>query len=579
MIEVKKVSYAFPQKELYKDITFTIEDGQHCAFIGSSGCGKSTLVDMIMDREKYLYDGKIEIDETYRIGYISQFYEVDRDTDITVFDYVAEVFTTKHKEMEDICLAMETAEDLEPLLEAYQNALDAFDAIDGNDYENAILKRLGQADLLAHKDQRMADLSGGEFKLIQVIKEMLLHPQLLIMDEPDAFLDFENLNALKSLINNHKETLLVITHNRYLLNHCFNKIIHLENKQLQEYDGRFIDYNFELLQTKIDTLEASIEDTEEIARNEKLIGKLRFIATYNTEASRGKALKARVKIQERLMARRTKAPFVFIQQPDVRLHAGVALDDGPAVDVKGFDAAYDDILLEDVNFTIAPGDKVALIGANGTGKTTILRALMQNNHPAIHFHPEAKVSYLSQAHDEVLADDKTIINTFVDLGMDSTRAIRSLIGSYGFSEDYLHQKVSALSGGEKNILQLAMMSVEHGNILLMDEPTSHLDMYAQIALEEAIEKYDGALLMISHDYYSIANCMDYVLIIDNKTVRKMSMRKFRKTIYAKHFDKNYLEIEQKKKAVETKIAFALQRMDFEKARKLSEELEEHIGQL
>ena len=152
----------------------------------------------------------------------------------------------------------------------------------------------------------ISELSGGEFKLIQVIKEMLNKPDLLIMDEPDVFLDFENLNALKNLINSHKKTILLITHNRYLLNHCFNKIIHLENTELQEFDGRFIDYNLSLLQSKIETQEIFVAEEEEIARNEELINILREKATYNSEASRGRALKARVKIQERLQERRIR---------------------------------------------------------------------------------------------------------------------------------------------------------------------------------------------------------------------------------------------------------------------------------
>ena len=135
---------------------------------------------------------------------------------------------------------MVTTDDIETVLEKYQEALDAFDAIDGDNYENNINKKLNIADFGNHRDRMISELSGGEFKLIQVIKEMLNNPDLMIMDEPDVFLDFENLNALKNLINSHKKTILVITHNRYLLNHCFNKIIHLENTELQEFDGRYI---------------------------------------------------------------------------------------------------------------------------------------------------------------------------------------------------------------------------------------------------------------------------------------------------------------------------------------------------
>ena len=145
--------------------------------------------------------------------------------------------------------------------------------------------------------------------------------------------------------------------------------------------------------------------------------------------------------------------------------------------------------------------------------------------------------------------------------------------NYNFLEEVLNQKIESLSGGEKNLLQFAKISVSNANLLLLDEPTSHLDTYSQIALENALKDYNGAILMISHDFYSIVNCMDYALIIDDKTIRKMSMRKFRKMIYARHFDKDYLELEQKKKELETKVELALKDMDFTLAKTLCVELE------
>ncbi|MFR3072751.1 MAG: ATP-binding cassette domain-containing protein [Paeniclostridium sp.] len=275
MIKIDNLSYSLPQKDLYNKVSFTLEDGQHCAFIGASGSGKSTLIDIIMDPEKYVFDGKLEMNPNLRIGYVSQFSQLDKIKETTVFEYIAEEFIKLENEIASICSEMENSSDIDTLLEKYQEALDAFDAIDGDDYESNINKKLNLANLAKHKDKMISELSGGEFKLIQVIKEMLNNPDLMIMDEPDVFLDFENLNALKDLINSHKKTILVITHNRYLLNHCFNKIIHLENTELQEFDGRYMDYNFSLLQTKIELQEMAIADEEEIARNEELIKILR----------------------------------------------------------------------------------------------------------------------------------------------------------------------------------------------------------------------------------------------------------------------------------------------------------------
>jgi ATP-binding cassette subfamily F protein 3 len=576
MIKVENLSYSFPQKDLFNKISFTLEDGQHCAFIGSSGSGKSTLVDIIMDPEPYMFDGKLEIDPSCRIGYVSQFPQLDETKETTVFEYIGEEFIKLQHEIASICTEMETSSDHDALLEKYQEALDRFDAIGGDNFESNIDKKLHLANLNKQRNQRISELSGGEFKLIQVIKEMLKDPDLMIMDEPEVFLDFENLNALKNLINSHKGMLLIITHNRYLLNHCFNKIIHLENMELQEFDGTYIDYNFSLLQSKIESQELAIADADEIMRNERLIHKLRAIATNNSEASRGKTLKARVKAQERLEARRIKAPFVDIKQPDIRLVTDHEIEETIALKVTDYSVAFDDILLENVNFEIKSTDKVALIGSNGTGKTTLLREIFKNNHPSIEINKDIDMAYLSQLQGEILNESNTILEEFFDAGFKTNQEIRSYISSYGFDEEVLNQKIGSLSGGEKNILQLAKVAARKANMLLLDEPTSHLDTYSQIALEEAIKNYKGAILMISHDYYFIVNCMDYVLVIEDKTIRKMSMRKFRKMIYASHFDKDYLEIEQKKKSVEIKIESALQDSNFEHAKVLSEELEELI---
>ncbi len=576
MIKVDNLSYSFPQKDLYNKISFTLEDGQHCAFIGSSGSGKTTLVDIIMDPERYLFDGKLKIDPNCRIGYVSQFPQLDKTKETTVFEYIGEEFIKLQNEIASICAEMETSSDIDVLLERYQQALEVFDAIGGNDFESNIDKKLYLANLTKLKNLMVTELSGGEFKLIQVIKEMLKSPDLIIMDEPDVFLDFENLNALKNLINSHKGTLLVITHNRYLLNHCFNKIIHLENMELQEFDGRYIDYNLSLLQSKIEAQEQAIADAEEIMRNELLIDKLRLIATNNSEAARGKTLKARVKVQERLEARRIKAPFVDIKQPEIHLVADHEIEETTALKVTDYSVAFDDILLENVNFEIKSTDKVALIGSNGTGKTTLLREIFKNNHPSIEVNNAVDMAYLSQVQGEMLNESHTILEEFYDAGFKTYQEIRSYISDYGFDEEIINQKIGSLSGGEKNLLQLAKISASKANLLLLDEPTSHLDTYSQISLEQAIKNYNGAVLMISHDYYFIVNCMDFVLIIEDKTARKMSIRKFRKMIYAEHFDKDYLEIEQKKKSVETQIELALKDSSFELAKVLSAKLEELI---
>ncbi len=573
MIKAENLSYSFPEKELYNKISFTIEEDQHCAFIGTSGTGKSTLIEMIMDPERFMFTGKLEISPDCRIGYVSQFSQLDKTKEITVFEYLGERFIQLQNEITEICSEMESAVDLDPLMERYQQALDAFQAMDGDNFESNITKKLNLVNLSKHENLLVSKLSGGEFKLVQVIKESLTAPDLMIMDEPDVFLDFEHLNSLKSLINSHKGMMLVITHNRYLLNHCFNKILHLENTELQEFEGRYIDYNFYLLQSKIELQEIANAEEEEIERNRKVVDKMRFDATYYTCATRGKTLHARVSYLERLEARRIKAPFVEIKQPDIQLKTDQDIKDATILSVNDYSVSFEEELLRNVSFEIGATDKVALIGSNGTGKTTLLRDIYKNNQESISLHEDARVAFLSQLQGEMLGESNTIEEEFFQIGFQSYDEIQDYLINYGFTKELMKQKIENLSGGEKNLIQLAKISASKANFLLLDEPTSHLDTYSQIALEKAIANYNGAILIVSHDFYTIANSMDYVLLIEDKMVRKVSIRKFRKMIYEKHFDKNYLELEAKKKEVETRIALALKDRNFELAKTLSEELE------
>lgn len=596
MIRVEKLSYAFPEKDLYKDVSFTIEDGQHAVLIGSNGTGKTTLVDILLNDDKYLYDGKIIREMEGRVGYVSQYEKEEKDRNITVFDFLAEDFVRIQKENEAVCKEMETNfDDMEALLEKFQVLLDEYTAIDGDNYESNIRKQLKTAGLTHTENLPISAISGGEYKLLQVVKQMLLLPNLLIMDEPDVFLDFDNLNGLRELINSYKGTILAITHNRFLLHHCFNKILHLEDADIQEFDGSFVEYNFSLLAKKVELQEQVAKEQAEIERNQKIVDKLRLNATRVTSASRGKALHARVSYLERLEARRIKAPFVNLRQPKIVLpdvEADVIIEqvedassglvhsseDMPVekktvLRVEEYTIAYEDTLLENVRFELKQGEKVAIVGPNGTGKTTMLRDIYRNNNSFISMSEDVEIGFLSQIHGEMLNESNTIYEEFETIGFETHAQIAEYLKDYYFEVDMLSSPISQLSGGEKNLLQLAKIAAGKANLLLLDEPTSHLDTYSQIALEKAIAEYKGTVLMVSHDFYTIANIVDYILFVEDKTVRKMRTRSFRKMIYENHFSKDYLEQEQLKKDLETRIEKCLKENDYETAKGLCEKLE------
>lgn len=577
MIQVEELSFGFTAKDLYKDISFTLEAGQHCALIGSNGTGKSTLAEILIHPEEYLYDGKIVRDESCRIGYASQFSVGDKFQDRTVFEFLSERFTSLQKDIEAVCAAMTETEDLDALYEQYQQLLDQNEAMDGDHYESKIRKSLAVVGMSDLAETKLADISGGEYKMLQIMREMLLAPNLLVLDEPDVFLDFGNLGGLAQLINEYEGTMLVITHDRYLLNHCFNKILHLENGDLQEFDGTYSEYRCSILREKLALKLQNIEEQEEIARTQELVDILRKRATEKVNPVIGRSVNAKQSQLDRLVARQIKAPFIEIREPEIvlpKVNVEEAAEKKPVLTITDYQVSFEEDLLENVSFQLFAGEKAALIGANGTGKTTLIRDILQNDHPAIHIDENTKYACLSQLQEEGLDEGKTVFETLQDVGFATREDVRHCLARYCLQEECMDQKVSKLSGGEKNMLQIALLAASDAQLLILDEPTSHLDLYAQTALEKALADYEGTVLMVTHDFYLAAGCADYILLVEDHTVRRMRTRKFRKMVYDKYFDSAYLETDRKKQELEAAITTAFKKNDLAAVDKLCGQLEE-----
>ena len=574
MIQVKKLSFDFPAKVLYKEVSFSLEMGQHCAFIGSNGSGKSTLVDMIINPDKYMYDGKIIKDESCRIGYASQFAVRDKEQEQTVFEYLSEKFVKNQNATVAICEEMAVAENVEPLFEKYQALLDEFVSMDGDNYISNIQKQLYLAGMRELEETKLSELSGGEYKLLQIMKEMLLSQNLLVLDEPDVFLDFGNLNRLCKLINGYKGTLLAITHNRYLLNHCFNKILHLEDGDIQEYDGSYSEYRCSQLKEKLKLKQQSIEEQEEIYRTEKMVDALRIRATIVANPTLGNAVNAKQTQLDRLLARQIKEPFIELREPLIEFKPVEVKDDYTVLSVTDYSVSFDDVLLENISFELKSGEKVAIVGPNGTGKTTLIKDILKNNHPSIKIDENINYACLSQLTDENIDETKTVFEVMENLGFETKESISGYLEKFCLEGDALKQKVGQLSGGEKNLLKIAMIANTNAELLILDEPTSHLDIYVQMAVEKAISEYKGAVVMISHDFYLIANCADHVLLVEDKTLKRMRTRTFRKMVYDKYFNKEYLEVDKKKQELEAKITLAFKMDELMKVEKLCNQLEE-----
>ena len=580
MVNAEKLTFGFSSTLLFQNISFTLEENRHCALIGSNGTGKTTLVNLIREPEQYTFDGKLQLDGVGRIGYVSQFAIREGDQSVTVFDYLCQDFLALEQEINETCLQMETAEDMDAVMERYQELLDESDAMDADNYEVNIRRQLMLAELKNKESLELEKLSGGELKLVQIIRQMLRRPGLLIMDEPDVFLDFENLNGLRDLINAYKGTLLVVTHSRYLLAHCFDRIWHLENGDLQEFAGSFTEYSYCRLQKKIDLKLASLADEEEVNRISEMVERMREDASEVIDPQLGRTLKGKVSYLNRLLSRQIKAPFVEIRQPDIQLPAVDADEETvELLRLDNYSLSFEETLLEGVSFAVRSGEKVALVGANGTGKTSMLREIWKNQNPSIQFAQIASPAFFSQLHAEILNEQNTIYGEFFDIGFQTHAQVEAYLQKYCFDPDSLGRKVGQLSGGEKNLLQLAKLAAGQANLLLLDEPSSHLDTFAQIALEDAIAAYQGAVLMVSHDFYTIVGCADTILLVENGGIRPMSARAFRKMIYKNHFSKDYLELELQKKDLETRIATCLEAADCVQAQKLCDKLAVIVEQM
>ena len=428
MINAEKLTFGFDSSLLFQNISFSLEENCHCALIGSNGSGKTTLTNLIRDPANYIFEGKLKTDGVGRIGYVSQFATRTGDQSVTVYDYLRQDFLALEQAMNEACLQMESAEDLDTVMEHYQGLLDESAAIDADNCEGNIHRQLKLAELESKASLELEKLSGGELKLVQIIRQMLRCPGLLIMDEPDVFLDFENLNGLRDLINAYQGTLLVVTHSRYLLAHCFDRIWHLENRDLQEFEGNFAEYNYSRLQKKIDLQLAAQADEKEIQRVSELVDRLREIATEVSESHHGRTLKGKATYLRRLIGRQVKAPFVEIRQPDIHLpEAEIPEEAEELLRLENYSLSFEETLLEQVSFAVHSGEKVALVGANGTGKSSMLREIWKNQNPSIHFSESASPAFFSQLHAEILNEKNTIYDELFEIGFENHRAQASPI--------------------------------------------------------------------------------------------------------------------------------------------------------
>jgi len=513
MLRLERISKIYPTGEVLKDVNWELTPGHRVGLVGANGAGKSTQLRIITGEEEPT-SGEIIRPNQLRMAYLTQEFDVDpqrtvRDELWTVFDRANQI---QHS-MSEVQIRMEQADmdELDKLIHQLDRLQREFEALNGYGLEAQIEKILPEVGFEPGAgDQLVGSFSGGWQMRISLAKILLQDPDILLLDEPTNHLDIATVEWLEGYLKGLATPMVVISHDREFLDRLCTQIVETERGTTSTYLGnytRYIEQKQELRQAQLSTYE---RQEKELAKQQAFVEKFRASATRSTQA------KSREKQLEKID--RVEAPSGSVKSLRFRFPPSPRSGREVAI-VQDMTHLYDDkILFLDANLLIERGDRIAVLGPNGAGKSTLLRLIMEMESPDEGI---AKVGdhnvipgYFEQNQAEALELDKTVLSTIHDEVPDwIDRDVRSLLGQFLFSQDTVQKKVSALSGGEKARLALAKMLLQPTNLLILDEPTNHLDISAKEMLEEAIQHYDGSVVVVSHDRYFISKIANKIVEI------------------------------------------------------------------
>ena len=527
LVNFSKVNKDYGGNPIFQDIDLEIIEGERIGLVGENGGGKSTLFKLIAGLEDPT-GGVISRRRNLTIGYLWQ--EADPDqSHKTVFEAVSEVtqelvalpmmLSELEAKMADPDIA--TDEDaLTAILEEYGKAQERFEALGGYTLEHkveAVLHGLGFGP--DWYDLEVGMLSGGEKKLVNLARILIKMPDLLLLDEPDNHLDLEAKAWLEQYIQSYPGTVLIISHDRQLLDRAVKKIFELEDGKISVYAGNYSYYFEERQRRLLKQYELYTVQHDEIKRLEASMRQLKGWAKLSDKfANRAEDMVKRI---ERAKQEAVDKPILIRDKIKVNLDADRS--GKKVLEVKGLSKSYDGrVLFEPFDFTLLYGERVGIVGANGSGKTTLLKTMMDMllaDSGSVKIGASVVVGYYAQEQ-ETLPFDSTPIDFIRRLkAMNEPQAISFLHGLL-FSYEDIHTPIRRLSGGEKSRLQLARLMLTDANFLLLDEPTNNLDIASVEVLEAALDEFEGTILTVSHDRYHLDKIVTKILVIgDDGRVR------------------------------------------------------------
>lgn len=517
LISVQELQKSFGVHEVLRSVTFSLQKGEKMGLVGVNGCGKTTLMRMIAG-EMQPDGGTIHRNKDLRVGYLAQLDDIPLiDTVWGALLKVFEPIRVMERRMAEIEKLLESAdpETALRLSSEYQRLTESYNAQQGYAYEGEMLRVLNGLGLKPEMHQRqVSTLSGGERTRLSLAKLLLQKPDIILMDEPTNHLDLEAIEWLQDYLTDYKGSLLLISHDRYFLDHVCTTMGELLGGKMIKFTGNYTEYMKKRTADFETRMKAYELQQKEIQREQAIIERYR---SFNRE----KSIKAAESREKRLAkVERLEKP---VEEQHVRFSFDARRRSGEeALEVRELSKSFEgQPVFQNLSFKLRTGDRVALIGPNGVGKSTLFRILTHQinpDHGSVRFGTNIDIGYYDQ-HQQNLNPQNTILdevwNAFPKL--EQTR-IRSALGLFLFTGDEVFEKIEKLSGGERGRVALTKLMLKQDNLLLLDEPTNHLDMDSREVLEDALRDFPGTILAISHDRYFINRFAEKVMVMEKDGV-------------------------------------------------------------
>lgn len=523
LLNVEHLYKYFNGQALLKDINFTVEDREAVGLIGINGCGKSTLLNIITGREGYDKTpeglGSVNIAGKASIGFLRQ--NSGLNSELTIGEEMKNAFAQLIETLDKMKVLEKKMADggnIDSISHEYAELSSYFEARDGYRIDVKIKQVLnGMGFGSTPTDRVISTLSGGEKTRLALAKLLLEEPNLLILDEPTNHLDFETLMWLEDYLKGYKGAIIIVSHDRYFLNKVCTRICEIEQGRLTSYRG---DYSSYLVQKKMN----SERQLKEYEAQQKEIAKLEdYVAKNLVRASTSKMAKSRQHMLDRI--ERIDKPLMYSKPPKIKLEYDieptkdiVRVVDCPLVVGEGADKKE---LIKSLTMNVRRGEHVAIIGANGIGKTSILKliqGIIPHEGGNISWGGNVKISYFEQEH-AILDPHKTVLEEIMDrYPRLSEQQARSVLGAVLLTGENVFKPISVLSGGERAKLCFAIMALNRGNVLVLDEPTNHLDLSTKEVLEDALAEFGGTIILVSHDRYLLNKVASRIIEIKHDEV-------------------------------------------------------------